>query len=265
MSDQTTNTAPDEEVKRLVQAARDAVTDDMVARLAENAGQALDLLDRVNRSGVDRALPAIAELVHSGDLDRLVRLARVYGSAEDAVTDEMVGRLAETVGGGISLLDQVNRADLAGALPVLSRMVADGDLERLAQFARMIGAAQDAVTDDMVGRLAEVIGEGVSVVDRLNRSGVNKLIDILERLSSSGALDKIADALPRLVDQIDLMQALLTCMENASKEAKSQPPSTGGVMELLRIMRQPENQDVMRFALAMGRHMRAACTDRVKG
>ena len=91
----------------LAKAADDALTDDMVARLAATAAEGMDLIDDVNRSGMKRALPAIAELVENGDLERLVRLARVFGSAEDALTDEMIARLSETAAGGMDLLDQV--------------------------------------------------------------------------------------------------------------------------------------------------------------
>ena len=69
----------------------------------------LDTLDRVNRAGLTRAIPAIAQLVSDGDLERLVQLARIYGSMQDAMTEEMVGRLSETVGAGITLLDRFNR------------------------------------------------------------------------------------------------------------------------------------------------------------
>ena len=72
----------------------------MVSRLSEAVGEGLGLLDRINRAGLDRAIPAIAEMVNNGDLDRLVKLARVYSSAEDALTDDMVSRLIDTVGAG---------------------------------------------------------------------------------------------------------------------------------------------------------------------
>ncbi|HKK13093.1 MAG TPA: hypothetical protein VKA14_00380, partial [Gammaproteobacteria bacterium] len=69
------------ELVRLLEGARDALNDDMVARLSATLGDGMELLDRVNRSGAGKALPAIAELVENGDLERLVHLARVVGSA----------------------------------------------------------------------------------------------------------------------------------------------------------------------------------------
>ena len=82
------------ELDRVTAAARDALTDDTVIRLAGAAGDALELLDQINRSGLGRAIPALAQMVDNGDLERLVALVRVYGSAEDALTDETVARLA---------------------------------------------------------------------------------------------------------------------------------------------------------------------------
>jgi len=257
MSDATT--AP-EGIGHVLQAATDAVTDDMVARLSEATAQGLDLLDRVNRSGLDRALPAIAELVHNGDLDRLVRLARVYGSAEDALTDEMIGRLTETVGGGLDLLDRVNRSNLADALPVLSRLAANGDLDRVAQVARMLAAAGDSLTDEMVSRLAETFSEAIAVVDRLNRSGVGKLVDLLERLDASGALEKLADRLPRLIDRLDILVGLTDALVEAGSDSRRAQPSSGGVMEAVRLLGDPSNQAALRFALAAARKLEAKAT-----
>ena len=51
------------EMESLIASAQDSLTDDIVTRLSANLGQSLELLDRINRSGIDRALPAIAQLV----------------------------------------------------------------------------------------------------------------------------------------------------------------------------------------------------------
>jgi hypothetical protein len=170
MQDKINGSAADP-LEHAVAAAQDAVTDDMVTRLAQTAADGMDLVDQLNRSGLAKALPALAELVNNGDLDRIVRLARVYGSAEDALTDDMVSRLSEAIGEGFCTLDQFCRSGVARALPALATMVENGDLERLAQLARVYASAQDAVTDDMVGRIAEAAAEGLTLLDRFNRGG----------------------------------------------------------------------------------------------
>ena len=51
------------EVERVVAAASDAMTDEMVTRLAATAGDAVELIDQVNRAGLARAIPALAQMV----------------------------------------------------------------------------------------------------------------------------------------------------------------------------------------------------------
>lgn len=202
MNEMTEQASPGAEVESLMRAARDSVSDDMIARLVDSASQALDLLDQVNRSGVGDALPAVAEMVRTGDLQRVTR------------------------------------------------------------YARMLGAAEDAVTDDMIGRFAALAGEATMMVDGLNRSGVTKLIDLLDQMNNSGALDRIAAKLPALVDNLEMIENMFTCLAEASKEAKNAPAPGGGIFALLAMMRDPENQKALQFFLAVGRRMRAACAAR---
>jgi uncharacterized protein YjgD (DUF1641 family) len=202
MNQVTQAVAPGGEVERFMEAARDSLTDDMVARLAENAAQAMDLVDRFNRSGIVDALPALAAMVRSGDL------------------------------------------------------------ERLTHYARVLGAAEDAVTDDMVGRFAAVAAEGTTVLDRLSRSGVAKLIDLLDQLNSSGALDRIAAKLPALIDNLEMVEQMVGCLGEAAREAKEAPAPGGGLFPMLAMMRDPENQRAMQFMFALGRRMRETCEAR---
>ena len=200
MNDMTDKAAPGAEVESLMRAARDSVSDDMIGRLVESASQGMDILDRFNRSGVAEALPALAEMVRTGDLERLTR------------------------------------------------------------YARMLGAAEDAVTDDMIGRFAALAGEATMVVDGLNRSGVTKLIDLLDQLNTSGALDRIAAKLPALVDNLEMIEGMFACLAEASKEVKAAPAPGGGLLPLLSMMRDPESQKALQFFMAVGRRMRQTCT-----
>jgi len=97
------------EGKRLAESATDALSDDIIARLAELAGDSLVLLEQINQSQVDKALPAINRLVENGDLDRLVNLTRVLGSAADALSDDIVARLSETLSELMCITDRLAR------------------------------------------------------------------------------------------------------------------------------------------------------------
>ena len=185
------------ETERLLAAARDSLTDEMVTRLAGTATDAIDLIDRVNRSGMTNAIPAIADLVNNGDLDRITRLARLYASAEDALTDEMIGRLAETA------------------------------------------------------------AEGISLLDRLNRGGAGRLVEMLAHMEVSGSLQRIAETLPRLVDRLDTLERVVHAFEAAGAATDRAPKSAGGVGGLWSVMRDAENQDALRYLIEVGKALRA--------
>jgi Asp-tRNA(Asn)/Glu-tRNA(Gln) amidotransferase C subunit len=246
----------DVEVERLVAAARDALTDEMVSRLASTAGDAVELMDQVNRAGLARAIPALAQMVNNGDLERLSQLARLYNSAQDALTDEMVGRLTEAVADGLALIDQVNRAGLDRAIPALAEMVNNGDLNRLVKLVRVYGSAEDALTDEMVGRLTETVGNGLSLLDRASRGGAEHVVKMLEGLQESGALERIATMLPQLAERLATVQQVLQSIDEAAAVSRSAAPSAGGIGGLWHLMRDPESQETLRFMLAVGKQLR---------
>jgi uncharacterized protein YjgD (DUF1641 family) len=244
------------EVQQVAAAARAALTDEMVSRLATTAGEAIDLMDQVNRAGLARAIPAIAEMVNNGDLSRLARLARVYASAEDALTDEMVGRMTDTVGQGLSLLDQVNRAGLERAIPAIAELVNNGDLNRISRLARVYASAEDALTDEMIGRMTDTVGQGLSLLDRFSRGGAEHVVSMLEGMQESGALERIATLLPQLVDRLTTVQDVLQSIDAAAAASREAPPTGGGLGGLWHMMRDPETQDTLRFLLSIGKQMR---------
>ena len=222
------------ELTRLAESARDALTDDIVARLANTLSEAVDLLDRLNRSGVAQALPTISSMVANGDLERVAQLARLVGSAQDAVTDDIVGRVAGVATDSIDLLDRVNRSGIATALPAMTKLVQNGDLDRLIGMARVMGAAQDALSDDIVARLAEAASDGLSLLEKANRSGVARLLDVLE--------------------QDDIVDNLVNSLNQAADETRGADRSRGGLGGLWEIARDPDTQDTLRFFAAFGKH-----------
>ncbi len=171
------------------------------------------------------------------DQAQALELERVVAAARDSLTDEMVGRLSATAAEGMDLLDKVNRSGVAGALPAISQLVANGDLERLVHLARTYGAAQDSLTDEMVARLAGTAAESLALMDRLNRAGLDRLVGSIERLS-------------------DLLERTLGALESANRTMSGEPASAGGLGGVWALMRQPENQETLRFLLAFGRAFR---------
>jgi uncharacterized protein YjgD (DUF1641 family) len=159
-----------------------------------------------------------------------LEVQRLTAAARDALTDEMVSRISATAAGGMDLLDQVTRSGVGRALPALTQLIANGDLDRLVGFARTAGAAQDAMTDEMVARMAETMGASLSLMDQINRIGVDRIVALIERL--------------------------INALESAGKEMTTAPATRGGLGGLLHLMRDRETQESMRFFLAVERGMR---------
>lgn len=226
---------------RLSGAAADSMSDEMVGRLAGLASDGLDLVDQVTRSQVARALPAISSLVENGDLERIVQLARLSGAAADSMSDEMVGRLAGLASDGMDLLDRVNRSQVVNALPAISALVENGDLERIVHLARMAGAAGDSMSDEMVSRLASLATDAMCLLDRATRTGVmDRLLGVAEKM-----------------DQDHILTDFLHCLSGATEEAASAPAPKGGIGGLWEMMKKPETQQTIQFLMLVGKHFRS--------
>jgi uncharacterized protein YjgD (DUF1641 family) len=190
------------------------------------------------------------------DANDALELERVTAAARDALTDEMVSRLSATAADGIDLLDQINRSGVGKALPALAQLVANGDLDRLVALARTYGAAQDAMTDEMVSRMAETMGASLSLMDRLNRAGVDRLVGMLERLASSGALERLDALADRLGAGLNLLERVVGAIDAAGREMSTGPAAGGGLGGIWQLLRERENQETLRFLFALGRSLR---------
>jgi uncharacterized protein YjgD (DUF1641 family) len=184
-----------------------------------------------------------------------LEVQRVVEAARDALTDEMVGRLTEAVGEGLSLLDQINRSGLEKALPSIARMVRDGDLERIVQLARVYGSAEDALSDEMIGRLAETVAEALSLMDRLSRGGVLRLVEMMERMQASGALERIAVTLPKLMERLESVEHVLGSLEAAVDDTSRLPAPSGGLGGTWQVLRDPQAQRSLQLLQNFGKHL----------
>lgn len=107
----------------------------------------------------------------------------------------------------------------------------EGDLQRLVEFAQLVTSAQDAMSDDIVNRLASAVSEGITLLDRLTRNeGLIHLLRELDRPEN---------------------QAFLICMSNAftnaSRELATTPPTGGGLGGLLKLVSDPGTQEGLRL------------------
>ncbi len=93
----TANADAPDEIQRGIQAARDALTDSMVERLATTAGVALEVVDRLNeeetRAAVHTLIDRLTEFHRLGALDTLCQTVLLLHAMRSAATDSIVERL----------------------------------------------------------------------------------------------------------------------------------------------------------------------------
>ncbi len=97
MTDITLSNQPPDEMSRLTLAAREALTDSMIERLATLSGNGLELLDRLNdpntNAAVHTMIDRLTELHKTGALDTVCDLALTVHAMRNALTDNIVERL----------------------------------------------------------------------------------------------------------------------------------------------------------------------------
>jgi uncharacterized protein YjgD (DUF1641 family) len=88
---------PEDETARLILAAREALTDTMVDRIAVTASNALEVIDRLNddttKDAIHTALDRLTDLHRIGALDTLFDLVAIIHASKSASTDNIVDRL----------------------------------------------------------------------------------------------------------------------------------------------------------------------------
>jgi uncharacterized protein YjgD (DUF1641 family) len=97
MSDARYSNQPSGEMDRLAQAAREALTDSMVERLAVTGANALEVVDRLNdertREAVHVLIDRLTELHKVGALNTMFDMVMLLHAARDASTDNIIERL----------------------------------------------------------------------------------------------------------------------------------------------------------------------------
>jgi uncharacterized protein YjgD (DUF1641 family) len=95
------------------------------------------------------------------------------------------------------------------------------------------------------------------LLDRLNRGGAGRLVEMLARLEAGGSLERIARTLPRLLERLETVERLLQAFDEAASRAASEPPAAGGIGGLWSVMRDKDNQEALRFLINIGKALRA--------
>jgi len=117
--------------------------------------------------------------------------------------------------------------------------VNEGDMQRLAELATLITAAQDAMSDEIVTRLASAMSEGITLLDRLTRNeGLVHLLKELDRPENQHFLISLSNA-----------------FTEATRDIATAAPSKGGVTGILRLACEPGTQEGLRLVSLIGQHL----------
>ena len=108
---------PPDDMARLTLAAREALTDSMIERLAALGGNALELLDRLNdpntNAAVHTMIDRFTELHKVGALDTVCDIILALHAGRNALTDNIVERLFIFVESVINTIGNEAMAELA--------------------------------------------------------------------------------------------------------------------------------------------------------
>lgn len=149
----------------------------------------------------------------------------------DSLTDPMVERLTSTLGNALEVVDRLNDENTRDAVhslfDELTKLHRAGGLVSLFELIHMVNAIRNALTDNMVERLAI----------------------FAESLVTNIANEDVADLAGR---------THLALLEAQDELAGTKSP--GGLMASLRLLSSPETQSALRFVVAISRHLQ---TDKV--
>lgn len=113
------------------------------------------------------------------------------------------------------------------------------DLQRLVEVAQLVTAARDAMSDEIVTRMAGAMSEGLTLLDRLTRNeGLMHLLKVLDRQDTQYLLIALSDA-----------------VHAASQEIPAAPPAVGGLGCMMRVVRDPGVLEGIRLMSVIGKHM----------
>ncbi len=122
--------------------------------------------------------------------------------------------------------------------PQVPPMLDQAAVDSLVEMINLLASAKDAMSDEIVTRLARTASEGITLLDRLTRNeGLMRLLQVLDRPESQYLLISLADALAKM-----------------SRELAAAPPAKGGVLGLLQLARKPGTQEGVRALSLLGQY-----------
>ncbi|MBT2968973.1 MAG: hypothetical protein B6D72_00260 [gamma proteobacterium symbiont of Ctena orbiculata] len=112
------------------------------------------------------------------------------------------------------------------------------ELEQLSELATLVLSARDALSDDIVSRVAQALSEGITLLDRLTRNeGLMRLLQVLDTPESQ-----------------HLLLGLSTALSKMSRDIAISPPSKGGLAGVVKLAMEPGTQEGLRSLSLLGKY-----------
>ena len=130
---------------------------------------------------------------------------------------------------------------------VEAEAVQDADFQHLAELATLVTSARDAMSDDIVTRLASAVSEGITLLDRLTRNeGLMHLLQALDRPENQDFL-------------IGLSNAMTATSRDLADTAPA--PTKGGIGGVLQLARDPAVQEGLKVLALFSQHLKKSMRD----
>lgn len=111
-------------------------------------------------------------------------------------------------------------------------------VDSLVEMLNFLASAKDAMSDEIVTRLARTMSEGMTLLDRLTRNeGVIRMLQVLDRPETQYLMISLADALAKM-----------------SRDLATAPPAKGGILGLVQLARTPGTQEGVRALSLLGQY-----------
>ena len=127
----------------------------------------------------------------------------------------------------------------ANETPQIPPTLDEATVNSIVEMINLLAAARDAMSDEIVTRLARTVSEGMTLLDRLTRNkGLMRMLEALESPQGQQLLIGLSEA-----------------FRVSNQDIATTVPAKGGLGGLLSVARQPGTQEGMRILAIVGQHL----------
>ena len=210
-----------DEFSAMLQAQKDASTDAMVQRVADNITTGLSIMDSFSgeeqlsmiktagskAESLKKSIETIAELEKSGTLQSLKEMGDFVAGFSRGTTDAMIERMAGTAEKLAELTDSLSADNMAGlikkaqylsdslesSLDKIAELEKSGTLQSLKEMGDFVTGFSRGTTDAMIERMAGTAEKLAELTELTLNYNLKPLLDTGETFINSGTLNDLVE------------------------------------------------------------------------